>query len=168
MPGSHEGKICKTAFLDFIFPESKPLTFGEADNLIPRGIMSFWLEVLDIVWQLVMAMLCCLQYSTVQPLPTRQILSSSFAQTASLLAGSLLLQRSVLLNSSELGTRFLRCLWTQRSAYLCRSVPAVARPQKIAKNVCLHQFVPSGKHRNKGPCDVFDPWVRWERGQVGI
>ena len=23
-------------------------------------------------------------------------------------------------------------------------------------------------HRSKGPCDVFDPWVRWERGQVGI
>ena len=22
--------------------------------------------------------------------------------------------------------------------------------------------------RSKGPCDVFDPWVRWERGQVGI
>ena len=24
------------------------------------------------------------------------------------------------------------------------------------------------KNRSKGPCDVFDPWVRWERGQVGI
>ena len=23
-------------------------------------------------------------------------------------------------------------------------------------------------NRSKGPCDVFDPWVRWERGQVGI
>ena len=23
-------------------------------------------------------------------------------------------------------------------------------------------------YRSKGPCDVFDPWVRWERGQVGI
>ena len=23
-------------------------------------------------------------------------------------------------------------------------------------------------HRSKGPCDVSDPWVRWERGQVGI
>ena len=22
--------------------------------------------------------------------------------------------------------------------------------------------------RSKGPCDVFHPWVRWERGQVGI
>ena len=22
--------------------------------------------------------------------------------------------------------------------------------------------------RSKGPCDVFGPWVRWERGQVGI
>ena len=22
--------------------------------------------------------------------------------------------------------------------------------------------------RSKGPCDVFDPWVRGERGQVGI
>ena len=20
----------------------------------------------------------------------------------------------------------------------------------------------------RAPCDVFDPWVRWERGQVGI
>ena len=20
----------------------------------------------------------------------------------------------------------------------------------------------------RDPCDVFDPWVRWERGQVGI
>ena len=25
-----------------------------------------------------------------------------------------------------------------------------------------------GLHRSKGPCDVFDPWMRWERGQVGI
>ena len=23
-------------------------------------------------------------------------------------------------------------------------------------------------HRSKGPCDVFYPWVRWERGQIGI
>ena len=23
-------------------------------------------------------------------------------------------------------------------------------------------------NRSKGPGDVFDPWVRWERGQVGI
>ena len=23
-------------------------------------------------------------------------------------------------------------------------------------------------YRSKGPCDVFGPWVRWERGQVGI
>ena len=23
-------------------------------------------------------------------------------------------------------------------------------------------------YRSKGPCDVFDPWVRWERDQVGI
>ena len=22
--------------------------------------------------------------------------------------------------------------------------------------------------RSQGPCDVFDPWVRWERGRVGI
>ena len=22
--------------------------------------------------------------------------------------------------------------------------------------------------RSKGPCDAFDPWVRWEKGQVGI
>ena len=21
--------------------------------------------------------------------------------------------------------------------------------------------------RSKGPCDVFDPWVRWESGQLG-
>ena len=27
---------------------------------------------------------------------------------------------------------------------------------------------PRWENRSKGPCDVFDPWVRWERGQVGI
>ena len=25
-----------------------------------------------------------------------------------------------------------------------------------------------GDYRSRGPCDIFDPWVRWERGQVGI
>ena len=33
-------------------------------------------------------------------------------------------------------------------------------------------LVPRNMHkidyRSKGPCDVFAPWVRWERGQVGI
>ena len=24
------------------------------------------------------------------------------------------------------------------------------------------------QHRSKGPGDVLDPWLRWERGQVGI
>ena len=29
------------------------------------------------------------------------------------------------------------------------------------------QIIPR-QGRSKGPCDVFDPWVRCERGQVGI
>ena len=32
--------------------------------------------------------------------------------------------------------------------------------------VLVHQSMVLG--RSKGPCDVFDPWVRWERGQVGL
>ena len=27
--------------------------------------------------------------------------------------------------------------------------------------------LPTGEYRSKGPCDVFGPWVRWERGRVG-
>ena len=29
-------------------------------------------------------------------------------------------------------------------------------------------YFPWWVNRSKGPCDVFDPWVCWERGQVGI
>ena len=41
--------------------------------------------------------------------------------------------------------------------------------------ICLDFKIPGfpdsrllSSYRSKGPCDVFDPWVRWERGQVGI
>ena len=36
-----------------------------------------------------------------------------------------------------------------------------AKPAKIVHG-------PEVVSRSKGPCDLFDPWVRWERGQVGI
>ena len=35
-------------------------------------------------------------------------------------------------------------------------------------NLIADQAPTMVQHRSKGPCDVFDPWVRWERGQVGI
>ena len=39
-------------------------------------------------------------------------------------------------------------------------------PNRRIKGQQLQQQ--QNKNRSKGPCDVFDPWVRWERGQVGI
>ena len=43
---------------------------------------------------------------------------------------------------------------------------------KLARNwlkvQLLAMILMESLSRSKGPCDVFDPWVRWERGQVGI
>ena len=41
-------------------------------------------------------------------------------------------------------------------------------PQKSKKSSRVGQEYSGPLGRSKGPCDVFDPWVRWERGQVGI
>ena len=41
-------------------------------------------------------------------------------------------------------------------------------PQPVHGGPLLLSTRGGGIGRSKGPCDVFDPWVRWERGQVGI
>ena len=39
-------------------------------------------------------------------------------------------------------------------------LPLAAEKNTLVYNIMLY--------RSKGPCDVLDPGVRWERGQVGI
>ena len=39
---------------------------------------------------------------------------------------------------------------------------------KVNRLPCLLSTFDEYSCCSKGPCDVFDPWVRWERGQVGI
>jgi len=52
-------------------------------------------------------------------------------------------------------------------------VGAIVKPSAATRSMAsstspvLHCWK-SKERRSKGPCDVFDPWVRWERGQVGI
>ena len=56
-----------------------------------------------------------------------------------------------------------------------RALPGVDACEKLwqvdigdGQSVYLNHTAPMKKSHCKGPCDVFDPWVRWERGQVGI
>ena len=63
-----------------------------------------------------------------------------------------------------------------RNGFLLGQVKAILTPRRplerstitknIGKSITIIFFFIFG--RSEGPCDVFDLWVRWERGQVGI
>ena len=70
-----------------------------------------------------------------------------------------------------LGGSVVLAVWDAQNAlsvHLCTACYAAGTLLGAVRTDIRCQELPSTKIAARAPCDVFDPWVRWERDQVGI